>query len=195
MAFLGFLSCRMKRGPALHFLPLLALGAFLARGAALAQEVPSKEYEIKAAFLYNFVQFVKWPPSAFASSDAPLCIGVLGDDPFEGALDDTIRGEAVNGHKLVLLRSHNIDDLRGCQMIFVARSEKGDTAQILAAVNSRPILTVSEIDHFAQEGGDIDFYLSSGKVRFDINPGAARHGGLQISSQLLALGRIVGGDN
>jgi hypothetical protein len=174
---------------------LVALATLLAGGAAWAQDGPSKEYEVKAAFLYNFVQFVKWPPGAFASPDAPLYIGVLGDDPFEGALDDTIRDEAVNGHKLVLLRSHNVGDLHGCQMIFVARGEESDTGGILAAVDSRPILTVSDIEHFAQDGGDIDFYLSNGKVRFEINAGAARRAGLQISSQLLALGRIVGGDN
>jgi len=174
---------------------LAALGVILAVGQGWAQDVPTKEYEIKAAFLFNFVQFVKWPPAAFASPDAPLCIGILGPDPFAGALDDTIRGEAVNGHKLVLQRSNNIDDLRGCQMIFVARSEANDVGPILTAVNSGPILTVSEIDHFAQDGGDIGFYLSNGKVRFEINPEAARRVGLKISSQLLALGRIVGGEN
>jgi hypothetical protein len=178
----------------LRFLRLLVPAIVLATGSASAQEGPSKEYQIKAAFLFNFVQFVKWPPDAFGSPDAPLCIGVLGDDPFDGSLEDTISDEAVDGHKLVVMRSHNLDDLRNCQMIFVARSEQPQTGQILAVVSARPVLTVSEIDHFAQDGGDIDFYLSNGKIRFEINPDAARHVGLKISSQLLALGRIVGGD-
>ena len=195
MEFLELLFRLSKRVPALRVLPLLLLGACFVTGAARAQDAPSKEYEIKAAFLFNFVQFVKWPPDAFTSPDAPLCIGVFGDDPFDGALDDTIRGESVDGHKLVVMHLHSLSDLGGCQMIFVARSEEGDLGQILAAINSRPILTVSEIDRFAQNGGDIDFYLSNGKVRFEINPGAARRCGLKISSQLLALGRIVGGEN
>ncbi len=82
-----------RRRRAMHFLWLiLLLGAFSAAGAVRAQEGTSKEYQIKAAFLYNFVQFVKWPPDAFSSPGAPLYIGVLGDDPFNGALEDTIRG-------------------------------------------------------------------------------------------------------
>jgi hypothetical protein len=192
MEFLGSAASTARRR--FFLLHLLVLGFCLAAGPAPAQE-SNKEYQVKAAFLYNFIQFVKWPPEAFPTPDAPLCIGVLGDDPFDGALEDTVRGEAVNGHKLTVIRSHNPDDLRGCQMIFVSRSAQGQMDQILAAVNDRPVLTVGEIDRFAEEGGDINFYLSAGKIRFEINPGAAKHCGLKISSQLLALGRIVGGDN
>jgi hypothetical protein len=173
----------------------LLLGALGVTGTAWAQESASKEYQIKAAFLYNFVQFVKWPPDAFTSPDAPLDIGVLGDDPFEGALEDTVRGANVDGHKLVVIHSHSLDDLSHCQLIFITRSEEGQVVQILGTTGQRPILTVSEIERFAQNGGDIDFYLAGGKVRFEINPVAARHSGLKISSQLLALGRIVGGEN
>jgi hypothetical protein len=192
MAFLDFARSRI----ALHLLRLsLLLGAFSVTGAAWAQESSSKEYQVKAAFLYNFVQFVKWPPGAFTSPDAPLEIGVLGDDPFGGALEDIVHNASVNGHKLVVMHSHSLDDLRGCQLIFVARSEENQMGQILSTTGPRPILTVSEIDRFAENGGDIDFYISDGKVRFEINPGAARHAGLKISSQLLALGRIVGGEN
>jgi hypothetical protein len=173
----------------------LLVGAAFVTSAAWAQEGSSREYQIKAAFLYNFVQFVKWPPDAFTSPGAPLSIGILGDDPFDGALEDTIHGEAVDGHKLVVMHSHSLDDLRGCQLIFVARSEEGQMVQILSTTGPRPVLTVSEIQSFAENGGDIDFYIAEGKVRFEINAGAARHAGLKISSQLLALGRIVGGEN
>ena len=172
---------------------LWLLGALSVTGMAWAQEGGSKEYEIKAAFLYNFVQFVKWPPGVFSSPDAPLNIGVLGDDPFNGALEDTIHGETVDGHKVVVKHAQNLDDLRDCQLIFVARSEESKVDQILSTTGPRPILTVSEIERFAENGGDIDFYIAGGKVRFEINATAARHAGLKLSSQLLALGRIVGG--
>jgi hypothetical protein len=175
------------------FLPV----AILALGLALplrvyAQSDDSREYQIKAAFLYNFVQFVKWPPSAFAGPQAPFCIGVLGDDPFGSALDATVQGESINGRRFVVLRSSQLDDLEGCQMIFICRSEEGQLPGILAQLKSRQILTVSDISGFADEGGDIDFYLSGDKVRFEINPEPARQCGLQISSQMLALGKIVG---
>jgi hypothetical protein len=181
-------------GPAVRRWRLLLLLAGLAC-LVPARAQSTKEYQIKAAFLFNFVQFVTWPPDAFASSGAPLEIGILGDDPFGSALEEVVRGESVNSHRLVVVRSQNIGDLMGCQMIFVSRSEAGQVTGILSQVNSRPILTVSDIDHFAEDGGDIAFYLSDGKVRFQINPGSVRHGGMAISSQLLNLGQLVGGNN
>jgi hypothetical protein len=168
------------------------LGGFVCVLPARAQ---SKEYQLKAAFLYNFIQFVDWPPSAFPSPDAPLRIGILGDDPFGAALDGVVQNESVDNHPLAVVRSNNIADLQDCQLIFVSQSEGGHLGQILSSIDSRPVLTVSDIDHFAQAGGDIGFFLSGGKVRFAINPGSARQSGLRISSQLLTLGRIVGGGN
>ncbi len=160
-------------------------------GPARAQSDVSKEYQIKAAFLFNFVQFVKWPETSFASADAPFSIGVLGDDPFGSILDGTVQGEAIGNHRLTVVRSQRIEDLKACQLIFVSRSEEDHVGEILAQLGSRPILTVSDLDGFAGQGGDIDLYLSGGKVRFEINPQPARQCGLKISSQLLSLGKIV----
>jgi hypothetical protein len=178
----------LARGTALLLL-VTSLGPGLDR--ACAQDAPTREYQIKAAFLLNFVQFVKWPPVAFSTPGAPFKIGILGDDPFGPALDETIRGETVSGHPLSVVRSRRLDDLRDCQMIFIARSEEGQLDQILEQLKGTPVLTVSELDGFANEGGDIDFYLSEDKVRFAINPQSARQNGLKISSQLLALAKIV----
>ncbi len=158
---------------------------------AQASADTSREYEIKAAFLYNFIQFIKWPGSAFPSPDAPFRIGVLGADPFGSALEETVRGETINGHRLEIVRGFRLEDLQDCQLIFVCRSEGDQVDQILSQLDSRPVLTVSEIDDFARRGGDIDFYLRDEKVRFEINPQAARACGLAISSQLMALGKVV----
>jgi hypothetical protein len=174
---------------------LLVPGLVLGSGAATparAQVDESREYQIKAAFLYNFVQFVKWPPTAFSNSEAPFCIGILGDDPFGAALDATVQGESINGRRFSILRSTQLEDLEGCQMIFICRSEEGQLPGILAQLKSRQILTVSDVPDFAREGGDIDFYLAGDKVRFEINPDSARQCGLKISSQMLELGKIVG---
>jgi hypothetical protein len=172
---------------------LLFILSFAAPGLGHAQE--SKEYELKAAFLYNFAQFVKWPPNAFPAADAPFDIGILGDDPFGSALEETVQGETINNHRMTVVRAQRIEDLKDCQMIFVSRSEEGHVGEVLSQLDSKPILTVSEVENFAQEGGDIDFYLSDGKVRFEINPQSAQRCGLKISSQLLNLGRIVTGGN
>ena len=156
-----------------------------------AQIDTTREYQIKAAFLYNFAQFVKWPGTIFSSSDAPFYIGILGEDPFGSALDDTVTGESIDGHRFVVIRSPRVEELEGCQVIFICRSEANNLEAILSRLKSRPILTVSDVDGFAGMGGDIDFYLSGSKVRFEINPRSARQCGLKMSSQLQALGKIV----
>jgi YfiR/HmsC-like len=151
----------------------------------------SNEYQIKAAFLYNFAQFVEWPPAAFASTTAPFYIGVLGKDPFGKALDETVQGETIGNRKIIIQRSQQLAGLKSCQVIFISQSEKEHAAKILSELDSKPVLTVSEIAGFDQLGGIINFYLEGTKVRFEINPTAARHDGLKISAQLLSLGKIV----
>jgi hypothetical protein len=151
----------------------------------------SREYQIKAAFLFNFAQFIEWPAGTYATTNTPFSIGILGDDPFGAALDDTVQGETIANHKLVVRRSQQIADLADCQMIFVSKSERKHLAEILSALDSRPVLTVSEVEGFARNGGGINFYLDGTKVRFEINPDAAQNDRLKISSQLLSLGKIV----
>jgi hypothetical protein len=151
----------------------------------------SREYQIKAAFLLNFAQFIQWPANAFATPDAPFVIGVLGDDPFRAALDQTVEGETVRSRKIVLRRGRTADELKDCQMIFLGKSEEAHMREVLLKLGKSPVLTISEIRGFARRGGIIDFYPEGGKVRFEINPGAAEERGLKINSQLLSLGRIV----
>jgi hypothetical protein len=156
-----------------------------------AQIVASKEYQIKAAFLLNFIQFVEWPPKVFTNADEPFRIGVLGENPFGTALEETVQGEAINSHKIIVQHAQRFKDLKDCQMIFISESEKRRVGEILAGLDSEAILTVSEIGGFAQSGGIINFYLEGSKVRFEVNPAAARRVGLNVSSQLLSLGKIV----
>jgi hypothetical protein len=169
----------------------LALSLCLLALAPRESGAQSKEYQVKAAFLFNFAQFVQWPDAAFKGTDTPFSIGILGDDPFGTALDETVKGEAVGGHKFTVQRSHRLVDLANCQIIFVSKSEKNHVAQILSALGSRPVLTVGEIEGFARDGGGINFYIDGTKVRFEINPTTAQNGRLKISSQLMSLGKIV----
>lgn len=167
------------------------LGILLLVGTAHNASAQSKEYQIKAAFLFNFAQFVDWPATAFADDTSPFYIGILGNDPFGAALDQTVQGEAIGNHKIIIERSQQMGDLKNCQMVFISKSEKRRMAEVLSGLNSRPVLTVSEIDGFAERGGGIDFFLEGTKVRFEINPAATQSEGLKVSSQLLSLGKIV----
>ncbi len=156
-----------------------------------AQSTESKEYQIKAAFLLNFIQFVEWPPSVFTNANEPFRIGVLGENPFGSALEETVHDETVKNHKIIVQYAVGIKDLKDCQVIFISKSERKRLEGILLESDAKAILTVSEIDGFAQSGGIINFYLQGKKVRFEINPAAAQQEGLKVSSQLLSLGKII----
>jgi hypothetical protein len=162
--------------------------------AAAAQPSASKEYQVKAALLLNFAQFIQWPAAAFSAPDAPIVVGVLGDDPFGGALEQTFQDESIGSRKLLVKRSRRIDDLKSCQMLFVAASEKDRLPAILKETAGAAILTVGETDQFAQQGGIVNFYLESGRVRFEINLDAAERSGLKISSQLLKRAKVLSSD-
>jgi hypothetical protein len=179
------------------FLILLGM-CFLALCSPLdssAQTPISKEYQIKAAFLFNFAQFVEWPSESYTNADQPFTIGILGEDPFGPALEQTIEGETIHSRKLIILRSQRAEDLKDCQIIFISKSEKSRVADILPKLTSRRILTVSEIPGFTSRGGIINFYLDDNKVRFEINRANAQRAGLLISSQLLSLGKLVASDS
>jgi hypothetical protein len=179
--------------PPLRIILLLAFGCMaLDLGETHAQPAASKEYQIKAAFLFNFVQFVEWPAAAFPDALAPVRIGVLGEDPFGSSLQEIVQGEKVHDRNLVLQRSREIEDLKDCHLLFICKSERARVGEILSEVAPRSVLTVSEVEGFAQRGGIINLYLEANKVRFEINPTAAQLHGLKISSQLLSLGKIVG---
>lgn len=181
----------IREGWRLAVLLLLGFLPPLASVRAQSQAPVAREYQLKAVFLFNFAQFVAWPPAAFAAPDAPLVIGVLGDDPFHKTLDDTVRGEKVEGHPIAIERYRRLEDLRPCHVLFVCRSEFTHLDQILARLKGQPVLTVGDVEGFAQRGGMIRFVNDNNKVRFRINVEAAKAADLTISSKLLRPADIV----
>lgn len=143
---------------------------------------PSTEYEIKAAMLLNFAGFVKWP-----APKGQFTIGILGQDPFGSAFDQMLQGREVGGRKMVIIRSREAGDLTGCQIVFIPMSEQAKVAEILARLRGAHVLTVGEHEGFVKQGGAIGFSTAGGKVRFEINTGAARDAGLEINPRLLQL--------
>jgi hypothetical protein len=162
----------------------LAGRPILSPGAA-----PVSEYQVKAAFLLNFTKFVEWPSGAFAASDSPFTICLMGRDPFARILDDMVEGEAVNGRRVMVRRMGENLSPQGCQVVFIASPEK-EFARILSSVG-RGVLTVGEGDGFIRAGGIIAFVIQDRRVRFDIAQSAAEGGALKLSSQLLAVARSV----
>lgn len=173
----------------------LALAGALAGivGARPAQAALSAEYEIKAAFMYNFAKFVQWPPAAFRQPQSPLVLCVIGQDDFGAALD-TIDHKQAQQRELQVRRHVRLEDAKSCHILFVAQSERARLRLILHAVSGAGVLTVSDIDRFAEAGGVIGLYELDNKLQFSINPEQAQSAMLQINSQLLKLAKIVRGD-
>ena len=168
----------------------LALSSLFAPEAPAATPVV-REYQIEAIFLFNFAQFVDWPPEAFSGPGDPLVIGILGNDPFGAYMDEAVRGERVNDRPIVIRRFARVEDITTCHILFISRSESARLDQILGRLKGRSILTVSDIDDFNQSRGMIRFVIEKNKIRLRINLGAAKSAGLKISSKLLRPAQIV----
>ena len=158
-----------------------------------AQTAPSKEYQIKAVFLFHFAQFVEWPSAAFASADAPLVIGILGEDPFGAYLDETVRGEKVQNRPLEIQRYRRLDEIKICHILFIGSSETETYEEIFPKLQGRSILTVGDAEGFATRGM-IRFLTERNRIRLRVNVGVARAAGLTISSKLLRAAEIVGAE-
>jgi hypothetical protein len=188
----GKVRGRLISASAVRIVVAIALALAMARPASLfAQAKPPTEYEIKAAFLYNFAKFVEWPPTVFRGPKVPLNICVFGRDPFGRALDDALLGKAIGDHPATLERARQISELASCHIVFISGGESPRLAEVLGSLRGRNVLLVGETEGFASAGGVIQFVLDENRVRFAINPDAANRAGLKISSKLLALATIV----
>ncbi len=172
---------------------VLASSLLLVQG----QSPRTSEYQLKAVFLFNFAQFVDWPPSAAQDSQPPqppqppLLIGILGDDPFGSFLDETVRGERVGARPIQVRRYRRIADIEECNILFISRSENERVPDILSVFKNRAVLTVSDADDFASQGGIIEFFTDKSRIRLRINLDAADAAKLTISSKLLRVAEVV----
>ena len=165
---------------------VLALALLGAAGTEGRAQTPAPtEYQVKAIFLFNFAQFVEWPPKAFPAAQAPIVIGVLGQDPFGTYLDEAVLGELVGTHPLVVRRFKRGENITACHILFVSRSEAGQFAAIVPRLRSLGVLTVGDFDGFIHQGGMIRFVTVNNKIRLRVNVEATRAAGLTISSKLL----------
>ena len=180
---------RLRSGLALAAAVLLLACVSVTSYPARAAAAEPLEYQVKAAFLLNFTKFVQWPASAFADENSPVAICILGEDPFGNALNEMVKGEALNGRQLVVQRIRRAPEPKSCQVLFVAKSEK-DAARTLADLGTG-VLTVGEGEKFLRDGGMIAFVIQDRRVRFDIDQAAAAKARLTLSSRLMNVARSV----
>ena len=165
------------------WLGLMLLTASVAQAAEPAVE----EYQVKAAFLFNFAKFIEWPASAFQSADEPICICVFGKNPFGPALEDAVRGNTVGGRGFVVREVSSARQAAPCHILFVESSKQKQVRQLCEELKEFSILTVGDTEGFTANGGVINFKLKDARVRFEIAVDAAERAKLRISSKLLSL--------
>jgi hypothetical protein len=166
---------------------LLAVGGWLLASEVFGQ---NRHYQLKAAFLVHFADYIDWPATAFPTDESPFVFGILGQNPFGGTLKTLVAGEAVKGRPAVVEEYASVRDITRCHVLFISDSERSRLPSILASLAGRSIVTVSDLENFTDEGGMIRFVTES-RVRFRINVETARKANLTISSKLLRLADAV----
>jgi uncharacterized protein DUF4154 len=170
---------------------LVAITALTLPPAVRAQDDPRREYELKAAFLFNFAKFIEWPPSSFVTPQSPFTICIWGQDPFGHVLDDQLQQKSIDERPFAVQRLKDEAAARRCQMVFVSSSESPHLADLVDVLRGLNVLLVGETNGFAASGGTIELTLEEKHVRFTINTDAAGRAGLKFSAKLLALAKIV----
>ena len=155
-------------------------------GPAFAQK--ASEYQVKAAFLFNFSKFLEWPAEAMGQPGAPFVIGVLGNDPFGKYLEEIIAGEKIADHPMVARRFESAEQVDKCHILYI--NKPGKTSEVINALKDKSILTVSDDSEFARSGGIIRFFTENEMIHLEINVQAAKAANLNVSSKLLRIAKI-----
>jgi hypothetical protein len=156
-------------------------------------DAPSLEYQVKAAFLYNFTQFVTWPKESFSGDSAPFVVAVIGNDPFSGALEQAMENKTVHERPIVIKHFASVDDLGSCQILFVPAAEDDSLSKIMTKLGTSAVLTVGESESILTSGGGIRLYPDGNKIRFEISPGSTDRAGLKVSAKLMKLAHVYDG--
>jgi len=158
---------------------------------AQAQQPKANEFQVKAAYLYNFGRFVEWPDQSTPGKSDAFEICVLGADPFGPTLDATLSRETIAGKSVTAKRISKPQEIDSCRILFISSSEQGHLKEVLMALDKASVLTVSDIPRFSERGGMIGFILDGDRIRFDVNLASAQDARLTLSSELLKVAMNV----
>jgi hypothetical protein len=159
-------------------------------GTARGETPEFREYAVKVALLYNFAKFVDWPPESFKNEASPFILGIVGTDPF-GATLETLKDKTVKGRRLIIRKLPRLENFDECHLLFFSGSEKSNVRNLLASLKNHNILTVSDMEKFASQGGMLGLVNVDEKINFEVNIDTVSHSKLKVSSQLLKLAKIV----
>lgn len=150
-----------------------------------------RETRIKAAVVYKLAKFVEWPATSFEHARSPLRLCLLGDTPVADALQAAV-GRTVRNRPVTISRTEDLVAGEPCHVLYVSRTQQQRLAAVLARLADRPVLSVSEIEGFAQRGGIVGLIRRGKRLGFQVNVGSARRAGLAVSAPLLELADVIG---
>ena len=166
---------------------LLCAAWLLAASSAEAQS----EDQVMAAFLFNFARYVEWPENAFDRADMPVRICLLGSRELGEVVTSTVSGKTVGKRKVVVSLASDLGASSGCHIFFVGRGVESPNEEAVAALSGSGVFSVADREGFARAGGIANFLRVDNRIRFEINPNAAKRAGLKVSAKLLRLAKVV----
>jgi YfiR/HmsC-like len=167
----------------------LPLGLSLFAAATLSYGAEATREQIQAAYLYRFLDFVEWPSTAPVES-AAFCICVLGDERLTRALESSVDGKSILGRRVVARQLTDVREAKPCHLLFLTGRRQTVAAQVLV-LQKEPVLTVSDVPGFQNDGGMVTFYFKGDRMQFDNNVENAKRQGILISSRLIQLSRSL----
>ena len=174
-----------------HRVTAFSFGLLLLVSTQAGAERPVSEYELKAAFIYNFTRFTEWPNTAFDDENPSFNICVYGEDPFGDAFSSFLDKKAA-GRSIVYRRIPRGESSAGCQILYISGSESAQQRQVLAQLAAAPVLTVSDMKDFASQGGMVGLVRKDRKIGIQINLSSVHSAGLRVSAKLLSVAEVVG---
>jgi len=158
---------------------------------SVSEATAQSEDQIKAAFLFNFARYVEWPVEAFAGPEDAVKICMVGAASFAGVVSKTVSGKSVENRPVAVDTLAGLSELSGCHILYVGAGIGFDPGEVASRAAGASVFTVADHEGFASRGGIANFIRADNKVRFEINPSAAKKAGLKISSRLLRLAKVV----
>lgn len=172
----------------LRAISLLVLGC-----TAVSMQAQATVDQIEAAYLYNFGRYVHWPANAASVRNSPFNICVFGQDPVTPVLISDVAGAKLQGHVVTVRSIGTVQAAAGCRILFIDANQSARLHDLLAGLGKAPVLTVSDIPDFLQQGGMVQFVLERQNVRFKVNLSNVSHARLTMSSELLKVAVAVQG--
>jgi hypothetical protein len=158
--------------------------------SATKAQAQYSEYEVKAAYIFNFAKFIEWPAD-FIPGDT-ICLCVYKNDPFGIILEKTMIGRKANGKDWKIKRITNISEIGSCHILIMSGVKQHEVMQVIQKIQNQPIVTIGdEIRDFCEMGGLINFLPQYSERQFEINKDVASDIRIKISPKLLLLAKII----